>query len=79
MEEEADYISEDGQPQTEEDPFNLITAPQGVHSTKQTTSGIQRSANGKQTPGRSQPAFERKTSPTRGSSKLQSASATKKP
>ena len=41
MEEEGEDISEDGQPQQEEeDVFNPITGPQGVHSTKGTTSGI---------------------------------------
>ena len=79
MDEEVDHISDDCQPQTEDDPFNPITAAQGVHSTKETTNAIQRSAKGKQTQGRLKPAFERKTSPTRGSSKSQSASATKKP
>ena len=49
-----------------------------MHSTKETTSGIQRSAKGKETQGRFKPAFEIKTSPTIGSSKSQSASATEK-
>ena len=79
MEKAGDDISADGQPQTEDDPFNPIMAPQGVHSTKETTSGIQRSAKGKESQGRSKPAFERTTSPTRGSSQSQSASPTKKP
>ena len=48
LEEEGDDISEDGPPQEEEeDVFNPITATQGVHSTKGTTSGIQRQPKGK--------------------------------
>ena len=79
MEEEGDDISEDGQPQEEEkDVFNPITAPQGVHSTKGTTSGTQRSSKGKEIQSRSNSAFERQNSSTRGSSKSQSVSATKK-
>ena len=50
-----------------------------MHSTKGTIGGIQRSSKGKEIQGRSKPAFERKISPTRESSKSQSASATKKP
>lgn len=50
-----------------------------MHSTKGTTGGIKRSSKGKDIQGRSKPAFARHNSHVRGSSKSQSALATKKP
>ena len=80
MEVRGDDISTDGQLQEEEeDALNPITSSKGVYSTKGTTSGTQRSPNGKAIPGRSKPASERQNSFTRGSSKSQAASATKEP
>lgn len=78
MEVGADDISEDGElEEVEEDPVNPIISSKGMHPTKVTISGIHRSSKVQEIQVRSKPAFERQNSPTRGSLKLQSASATK--